>query len=302
MTVHPQISLAELPDSSQTHVDFLDSTWFRTHGQTRELPAPEDVRRLAKLQKTTLYPVRFEDLGLVVKFGSHISVLEAISLWAVRRVFRDRVPVPEVYAWRVVERKGRTPEVFIYMQLVQGPTLQQRWASLDGAEKLSISSELRDMVDCFRGLRDGEAEQVIGSLCHGPAPDRCLEDLPQLKPFPARSVFHDWLSWLWRRHVPDPQSIEDWWRDLLPDNGPIVFTHGDLRPANIIVTATTPAKVVAILDWEQAGWYPDYWEYCKARYTASYGGEWHGHIDQFLEPHTVPLEAFDFYTCTLGKF
>jgi len=23
--------------------------------------------------------------------------------------------------------------------------------------------------------------------------------------------------------------------------------------------------VVAIIDWAQAGWYPDYWEYCKAR-------------------------------------
>lgn len=24
-------------------------------------------------------------------------------------------------------------------------------------------------------------------------------------------------------------------------------------------------KIAAIIDWEQAGWYPAYWEYCKAR-------------------------------------
>jgi hypothetical protein len=129
-----------------------------------------------------------------------------------------------------------------------------------------------------------------------------LEGLPSLKPFPSRVVFHDWLSWLWRRKVPDPQSIEDPWRDLLPDNGPIVLTHGDLRPANIIVTAASPARVVAIIDWEQAGWYPDYWEYCKAMFTTSYDGEWRGYIDQFLAPHAAPLEAFDFYTFTLGLF
>ena len=129
-----------------------------------------------------------------------------------------------------------------------------------------------------------------------------MDDLPLLKPFPTRAVFHDWLSWLWRRHVPDPQSIEDPWRDLFPDNGPIVLTHGDLRPANIIITAKSPARVVAIVDWEQAGWYPDYWEYCKAVYTAAPNGEWRWWIDQFLDPHMAPLEAFDFYTFTLGKF
>jgi aminoglycoside phosphotransferase (APT) family kinase protein len=72
-------------------------------------------------------------------------------------------------------------------------------------------------------------------------------------------VLHDWLSWLWRCHVPDLESIEDPWRDLLPDEGYTVLTHGDLCPTNIIVTDTSPAMVVTIIDWEQAGWYPDYW-------------------------------------------
>ncbi|KAF2793231.1 hypothetical protein K505DRAFT_385865 [Melanomma pulvis-pyrius CBS 109.77] len=228
-------------------------------------------------------PVRFEDLGLVVKFGSHISITEAINLWAIRRVFQDVIPVPEVYGCRVLEQEGKIREVFIYMQLVQGPTLEQQWPVLSATDKHTICSDLR-------------------SICHGPAPDLCLERLPLLRPFLSRVEFHDWLSWLWRRHVPDPRSIEDPWRDLFPDNGSIVLTHGDLRPANIIVTATGPAKIVAILDWEQAGWYPDYWEDCKARFTASYSGEWRGWIDQFLDPYPEALEAFDFYTCTLGRF
>ncbi|KAJ4299768.1 hypothetical protein N0V90_005014 [Kalmusia sp. IMI 367209] len=300
MTTHPQISLAELPDASQGHMDFLDSTWFKTHGRTRQFPTPEHVQSFNPHQLS--HPVRFEDLGLIVKFGPNISISEAINLWVVRQVFQNLVPVPEIYGWRVLEREGKAPEVFIYMQLVQGSTLEERWPTLSFTEKQTICSDLRAMTSCFRGLRDNESEQVIGSLTHGPAPDRCLESLPSLKPFSTRAVFHDWLSWLWRRHVPDPQSIEDPWRDLLEDNGPIVLTHGDLRPANIIVTASSPAKVVAIVDWEQAGWYPDYWEYCKAVFTTSYDGEWRGYIDQFLDPHPTPLEAFDFYTFTLGLF
>lgn len=143
---------------------------------------------------------------------------------------------------------------------------------------------------------------LIGSICHGPGEDRCIEGLPLLRPFTSRTVFHDWLSWLWRRHVPDPQSIEDEWRDLLPDNGPIVFTHGDLHQSNIIVTATSPCKVVSIIDWEQAGWYPNYWEDCKAKYTTGHEGEWRDLIVQFLDPHPEAVRAFDFYTCALGKF
>ncbi|KAF2023438.1 phosphotransferase family protein [Setomelanomma holmii] len=282
-------------------MDFLDTAWFTTHGRTRQFPTPEELRSLFKPHQLPR-PVKFEDLGLIVKFGSHISTTEAINLWTIRRVFQDALPVPEVYGWRVLKQEGETHEVFIYMQLVQGPTLAQQWPKLSSTEKENICSDLRAKVFCLRSLQDSESQQIIGSICHGPAPDLCLEGLPLLKPFRSRVCFHDWISWLWRRHVPDPQSIEDPWRGLLPDNGPIVFTHGDLRPANIIVSATSPAKIVAILDWEQAGWYPDYWEDCKARFTASHSEEWRGWIDQFLDSQTEALEAFDFYTYTLGRF
>ncbi|KAF1979164.1 phosphotransferase family protein [Bimuria novae-zelandiae CBS 107.79] len=252
-------------------MDFLDTTWFKTHGRIRQFPKPGHLRSLFKPHQLPR-PVRFEDLGLIVKFGSHVSIMEAVNLWAIRRVFQDVIPVPEVYGWRVLEQEGKIREVYIYMQLVQGPTLEQQWPELSATDKQTICSDLRAKVSCLRSLRDSESQQVIGSICHGPAPDRCLERLPLLRSFLSRVEFHDWLSWLWRRHVPDPRSIEDPWRDLLPDNGSIVFTHGDLHPANIIVTATSPPKIAAILDWEQAGWYPDYWEECKARFTASYSG------------------------------
>lgn len=51
---------------------------------------------------------------------------------------------------------------------------------------------------------------------------------------------------------------------LFPEWGTITFTHGDLHRSNILVSLEDPAQVVAIVDWEQSGWYPEYWEYCKA--------------------------------------
>lgn len=46
---------------------------------------------------------------------------------------------------------------------------------------------------------------------------------------------------------------------------PVVFTHDDLVPPNILLSPGTNPVVAAIIDWGQAGWYPAYWEYCKAR-------------------------------------
>ncbi|KAM0714212.1 hypothetical protein Q7P37_009999 [Cladosporium fusiforme] len=40
----------------------------------------------------------------------------------------------------------------------------------------------------------------------------------------------------------------------------IRFTHGDLSPRNIIVKNGT---IQALIDWEYAGWYPEYFEYVK---------------------------------------
>jgi len=40
----------------------------------------------------------------------------------------------------------------------------------------------------------------------------------------------------------------------------VVLTHGDFAPRNIIVKR---GRVVGLLDWEYAGWYPENWEFVK---------------------------------------
>ncbi|KAI2790223.1 hypothetical protein POX_d05729 [Penicillium oxalicum] len=42
---------------------------------------------------------------------------------------------------------------------------------------------------------------------------------------------------------------------------PIVFTHGDIKPHNVLVTE---GQITGFLDWESAGWYPDYWDFTTA--------------------------------------
>lgn len=57
--------------------------------------------------------------------------------------------------------------------------------------------------------------------------------------------------------------------------GNIHFTHGDPTPGNVMIAGPPGArKIEAIIDWEQAGWYPEYCEYCKVQYGINYEHAW----------------------------
>lgn len=45
-----------------------------------------------------------------------------------------------------------------------------------------------------------------------------------------------------------------------PTDTKVYLTHGDLLPRNIMVEGST---VTGIIDWENAGYYPEFWEYCR---------------------------------------
>lgn len=86
---------------------------------------------------------------------------------------------------------------------------------------------------------------------------------------------------------------------MLPDDTKVVFTHADLHPSNIIVDERLPSKILAIIDWEQSGWYPDYWEFGKAEYTADLESDWYDYMTRFLE-EPVGMGGFLAYTRALG--
>jgi hypothetical protein len=61
------------------------------------------------------------------------------------------------------------------------------------------------------------------------------------------------------------------------------FTHSDIAPRNILVNN---GKIAAIIDWETAGWYPEYWEYIRweaSNYRSS---------RRWLEVHDEILECY----------
>jgi len=153
----PRISLSWLPSAAKLEMDFLDSSFFQSRDPYKHLPAPTEVRDLSKQPKPQPDPVKFEELGLIVKFGPHVTVEEALCIWAIRGLLRNGVPVPEVYGWRV-----DGSEVFIYMELIEGDTLKDRWDGLGDDDKISICNQLQKITTSFRGLEQDPEDMFIG--------------------------------------------------------------------------------------------------------------------------------------------
>ena len=68
-----------------------------------------------------------------------------------------------------------------------------------------------------------------------------------------------------------------------------------------MISPTSPRKVLALVDWEYSGWYPDYWEYCKMR-RLSAGEDWDKRIPSFVEARDDILDYVWSYLDWIGAF
>ncbi|EFR00617.1 phosphotransferase enzyme family protein [Nannizzia gypsea CBS 118893] len=266
----PKLLLSQLPSDELATMDFRGSSFFKTN---KSLPTTDEVMALSTYPHKTYYdppPVIFDQLGLLVKFGQRITIAEAQCVWAMQELFGDKVPVPELFGWRV-----RNGLVFIYMQLVRGDTLADRWDCMPEKDRISICDELREIITSLRELRYGDTDQpFIGSINRQNVRDYIFVTRPLGGPFETLEQFHDWISSLPLIGLSVPSNYVDPYRSYLPDDATIKFTHADLHARNIIISRDNSPKILALIDWEQSGWYPEYWEWCKACYTSDCFGEW----------------------------
>ena len=63
--------------------------------------------------------------------------------------------------------------------------------------------------------------------------------------------------------------------------------HGDLSSFNIIADDD---KVTGIIDWETAGWMPEYWEYTSAWHVNPMNPFWRDEVAKFLTPVEYELD------------
>jgi aminoglycoside phosphotransferase (APT) family kinase protein len=194
------------------------------------------------------------------------------------------IPVPRVllhFQWGITG--------FIVMNRVRGIVLQDVWESYSMETKKAIIEQLAGFVAQLRSLRSPFGMAVC-SVLGGCVGDYRLNYEPS-GPFRDEAHMNLQLRYL--------AALEDCAEDVKSAHSrshPIVFTHGDLAPRNIMVERGT---ITGILDWESAGWFPAHWEYCKARF-ASFGPLEHS-WDPWITKCIPPFETESAVTMRLLK-
>lgn len=200
---------------------------------------------------------------------------------AAMQFVRQHTSIPVPRPWGSFRCGGH---VYLVMQRVSGVALSDSmWNSFTEEEKCNVVEQLRGFVEQLRSIppRSGS---VVGSVNGAQGCDYRLCGVPHGPYMNEQQMNHQLRMGLPLQEVP-PKVIESHSR-----KHPLVFTHGDIAGRNIMMDGV---RVVALIDWEGAGWFPAHWEYCKARYASGYlhNEDWMARIPKFIPPHVFEDEA-----------
>jgi thiamine kinase-like enzyme len=88
----------------------------------------------------------------------------------------------------------------------------------------------------------------------------------------------------------------------------IVFTHADLNLRNILVDQVVKSDgtrgwgIPGIVDWENSGYYPEYWDYTKALFEGfRYNERWNEFMHQIFKPFGDLSKEFEIEKKSWGE-
>ncbi|KAJ5573935.1 kinase-like protein [Penicillium hispanicum] len=198
--------------------------------------------------------------GLVLKWSDGTRLEEVLAMQVARAA---GFPVPRVISYGEHPDTPHAP-VSILMTRMPGAELGQVYETLSNEDKNSILRELKSYLKAMRGWPNPWGSSRICSL-EGTAIRSVRVPNHLAGPFESEEEFNEYLiqpSWsggfsseaAYNNALDIAKGIRK-----LPHR--IVFSHGDLKPHNILVK---DGKITGFLDWESAGWYPDYWDFTTA--------------------------------------
>lgn len=261
------------------------------------LPTTDEIRACTNVLWETMASkiVAFND-DIVVKYGLCINTWEGQAL-----IYLER-HVPEVPAPRLYAMYYDSKQLFLIMQRVPGVPLNSIWSSLADSEKDDIIAKLQAIFDAMRkaecpwpdffgGLDGGAVHHFLFYSQHG--------DRKFLGPFSGEPAFvaglvGNYRALLERNKRPDYKArfYEKYVARVLQGHRP-TLTHGDVQQKNIMVAENTSRTNdqggrsfdVALVDWENSGWFPDFWEFFCACHPLIFhwGEDWSWRVQEFVQ-------------------
>ena len=225
----------------------------------------EELASLERINPGGDKPVSRFAPGVLVKFGwDHDAEVRALQF--VHGRLSSSVPTPRVLhhapfpaggAAVVVEPWNWVPHGvwYFFMDECPGVPLDTVIDGMSPAELDGIADQLIAVLDEMRAYTSA----ALGSVDGGPYNNRFMP-YPWNPPHAFSSV-KEYLDH-YRSFFLDfcgQEYVEELF-SCFPTETKVYLTHGDLLPHNILVEGS---KITGIIDWETAGYYPEFWEYCR---------------------------------------
>ncbi|KAI0426083.1 kinase-like domain-containing protein [Xylaria sp. FL1042] len=212
--------------------------------------------------------------NICIKVKPYENLAEAHAMQLVAQ--HTSVPVPNVYCAFI-----HNGDTYIVMSRIKGQMAWHGWKSRSQPSKTRILDQLRRMIVELRSVPAPE-DASVGNVDGGPFCDCRLPSKLFWGPYATTRDFHEALA--------SGANIDTEYENVPREsNHELVLTHGDLSSLNILVQED---KVVGIVDWETAGWFPSYWEYTCAKNVNPQNPFWADEVDRFLKPmpHELKME------------
>ncbi|CAI7671898.1 unnamed protein product [Penicillium palitans] len=217
--------------------------------------------RKGQPQEAGQYRVEAHTLGMVEKF--------------------TKIPAPR--AIDVLE----TPDAsYFLMTQVPGRPIGQLLNTMTDEQVENAVTDLKRYIAELRAIPNEASKFQIcnsegGGILDWRIPDSQSENLR----FHTETDFHNYLTEM----MTDDTRKQAAKSHAIPHA--IVFTHGDLNPRNILAEN---GRITGIVDWENAGFFPEYWEYTKMHYTVRSLIRWLADVvDKVFEGYRDELHVED---------
>lgn len=311
-------------DTTMSEIPSIATLSIATPKEDQPIPTPEEIAACTdfvfddKLWRGGTKVVRIGKY--VAKYAGHINLREVENMKFVAKYPKiaaakyrahGQLPGPKDY-----NGKGG---LYIVTDYIEGETVEAAWDKLSPVDKEEVLRLIREQINEIRSVPEegylggvGGTHYVNHSLTIyknqlklPPGADPSPEPLG---PFATYDAFVD--SWVQR--LTDELTQEAFkpvvalWnkmaREMWSKNTRTVFTHNDLAPKNIMLTklGTNPDGSgifrVTIIDWDSAGFCPEWWEFADAPvWWGSTPAWWVESIDKIMPTYVSERWVYDFY-------
>ncbi|EGD85709.1 hypothetical protein H112_06624 [Trichophyton rubrum D6] len=199
--------------------------------------------------------------GLLMKWTDRTNLEEVAAM---QMVAAAGIPAPKFLCCGEHPNQPFNRTFSILMTRLPGITLENSDDLLQVEGEEPWLEELKTCVDAMRQWSPPE-KLFTGSVLRTPI---LSQRVPRhiMGPFTTQEDLYDYLFSAASAHgFPSKEKFQETLveaRKIYERPHRVVFTHGDFKAHNILVD--NDGHLSGFLDWESAGWYPEYWEFTTA--------------------------------------